>query len=145
MKYIQVSPYDDSTSILDVDVAYPDKAWGVMKPLLEKQGYIFLPLDGEDLPGTYYDRDKGEFYTPTFETPEPTEVEALQAQVTDLSHKMDRQSTILMNLGMALMPPPEVPDTPPDLPPVPPAGTLPSAEDLKGMMDGTTPPDLPTP
>ena len=142
--YAQIDP-QDVASLIDPVQANPGGGWDIIRPLLEEQGYLFIELDGDDLPGTYYDRDKGEFYTPTPEAPKPTETEALQAQVTDLSRKLDRQSTILMNLGMTLMPPPEVPDTPPDLPPVPPAGTLPSAEDLKGIMDGTTPPDLPTP
>ena len=77
--------------------------------------------------------------------PEPTQKEILQEKLSKLSDKLDRQSTILMDLGMTLMAPPEVPDTPPDLPPMPPTGTLPSTEELKGMMGGMTPPDLPTP
>lgn len=142
MYYAQIDPKGD-VSLLDTEVAYPGGGFDIIEPLMEEQGFGFIALKEPILPGWKYDWEKGEFYTPA--PPKPTETEALQAQVTDLSRKLDRQSTILMNLGMTLMPPPEVPDTPPDLPPVPPAGTLPSAEDLKGMMDGTTPPDLPTP
>lgn len=141
MYYAQIDA-SGNAELLDTDVTYPG-GFDTIRLLMEEQGYGFIPLKELVLPGGKYDWVKGEFYTPA--PPKPTKVEALQAQVTDLSRKLDGQSAILMNLGMALMPPPEVPNTPPDLPPVPPAGTLPSTEDLKGMMGGMTPPDLPTP
>ena len=68
---IQIDP-ENNTSLLDPEQSNPNGGWEIVRPLLEQAGYLFLPLEEDYLPGTQYNRETGEFYTPESTQPEPT-------------------------------------------------------------------------
>lgn len=74
MYYAQIDP-QDAASLIDPGQSNPGGGWDIIRPLLEQQGYLFIELDKPELPGTYYNREKGEFYTPQPQKPEPTQTE----------------------------------------------------------------------
>lgn len=61
MKYIQVDQNDD-VSIVDVGAAYPDGAFEIIKPIMEKTGYLFLDYTANHK--TKYNRNTATFYDP---------------------------------------------------------------------------------
>lgn len=71
MYLAQIDP-NDRVGLLNPSEAYPGGGWEIVKPLMEDMGFLFVELDGNVLPGTHYDREKGEFYTPEPLPPEPT-------------------------------------------------------------------------
>lgn len=76
--------------------------------------------------------------------PEPSQEEIMQEKLSKLSDKLDRQSAALLQIGMAVVKPPDASEIP-EVPPVPPAPTnpagappvpdgMPDAETLKKLM-----------
>lgn len=76
--------------------------------------------------------------------PEPSQEEVMQEKLSKLSEKLDRQSAVLLQIGMSVVKPPDASEIP-EVPPVPPAPTspagappvpdgMPDAETLKKLM-----------
>ncbi|MFP5521281.1 hypothetical protein [Peptococcus simiae] len=86
----------------------------------------------------------GEISDDNHTPPEPTPEEVLEAKIAEITRKLDTQSSILMQIGMATTPPPDIPDTPADPKDLPMStGPQPDAETLKNLMGGMTPPEIP--
>lgn len=87
----------------------------------------------------------GDISTPPADAPpEPSQEEIMQEKLSKLSEKLDRQSAALLQIGMAVVKPPDASEIP-EVPPVPPAPTnpagappvpdgMPDAETLKKLM-----------
>lgn len=81
----------------------------------------------------------------TLVLPKPTPEEVLETKIVEITHKLDMQSSILMQIGMLAAKPPDIPDTLPDPKDLPAGETpLPDADTLKGLMSGATPPEIPS-
>lgn len=86
----------------------------------------------------------GEFRSSPEAPPEPSQEEIMQEKLSKLSDKLDRQSAVLLQIGMSVVKPPDASEIP-EVPPVPPAPTnptgappapdgMPDAETLKKLM-----------
>lgn len=99
MYYAQIDP-QDAASLIDPDLANPGGGWDIIRPLLEKQGYLFIKLDKPELPGTHYDRAAEKFYTPKPQKPEPTQTEkdllAIMEGVAATYERQDKSSLDIM-------------------------------------------------
>lgn len=71
--YLAQIDSNNEVGLLNTSEAYPGGGWEIVKPLMEDMGFLFVELDGDVLPGTHYDREKGEFYTPEPSEPSPPE------------------------------------------------------------------------
>lgn len=80
--YVAQIDLNSRVGLLNPNEAYPGGGWETVKPLMEDMGFIFVELDDGVLPGTHYDRDAGEFYTPG--PPEPEPVEPTQEELNNL-------------------------------------------------------------
>lgn len=112
----------------------------------DKEGYITIEIHGNV--DSYIDKNyvDGEWQDVPKEPipPEPSQEEILQEKLSKLSDKLDRQSAVLLQIGMSVVKPPDASEIP-EVPPVPPAPTspagappvpdgMPDAETLKKLM-----------
>lgn len=103
MYFAQIEPDGTIAGVINPVEAYPGNGWAIIRPLMEKQGWVFVELEKNELPGDIYNVESGEWEKIPPEVPEPElpdlgvatleGVAALSEQITALTADIEAAKT----------------------------------------------------